>query len=103
MYQRSCDVALGSPFNIASYSLLTHLLAKHCGLEAHEFIYFMGNCHLYEDHIEPMKMQIERVPFEFPTIEIKGLVKENINEYEVEDFVLHGYQSHEAIKMSMVA
>lgn len=103
MYQRSCDVALGSPFNIASYSLLTHLLAKHCGLEAHEFIYFMGNCHLYEDHIEPMKMQIERVPFEFPTIEIKGLIKENINEYEVEDFVLHGYQSHEAIKMSMVA
>ena len=51
MMQRSVDVPLGSPFNIASYSFLTHLLAKHCGLEAHEFIYFMGNCHIYEDHI----------------------------------------------------
>lgn len=55
MYQRSCDVPIGSPFNIASYCFLTHLLAKHCGLEAHEFIYFMGNCHIYEEHIEPIK------------------------------------------------
>lgn len=102
MYQRSCDVPLGSPFNIASYSFLTHLLAKHCGLEAYEFVYFMGNCHIYEDHIEPMRTQIERKPFEFPTIEIKTL-RDNINEYELEDFVINGYQSGEQIQMNMVA
>lgn len=102
MYQRSCDVPLGSPFNIASYSFLTHLLAKHCGLEAYEFVYFMGNCHIYEDHIEPMRTQIERKPFEFPTIEIKTL-RDNINEYDIEDFVINGYQSGEQIRMNMVA
>ncbi len=102
MYQRSCDVPLGSPFNIASYSFLTHLLAKHCGLEAYEFVYFMGNCHIYEDHIEPMRIQIERKPFEFPTIEIKTL-RDNINEYEIDDFVINGYQSGEQIRMNMVA
>ena len=102
MYQRSCDVPLGCPFNIASYSFLTHLLAKHCGLEAYEFVYFMGNCHIYEDHIEPMRTQIERKPFEFPTIEIKTL-RDNINEYEIDDFVINGYQSGEQIRMNMVA
>jgi thymidylate synthase len=102
MYQRSCDVPLGSPFNIASYSFLTHLLAKHCGLDAYEFVYFMGNCHIYEDHIEPMRTQIERKPFEFPTIEIKTL-RDNINEYEIDDFVINGYQSGEQIRMNMVA
>ena len=102
MYQRSCDVPLGSPFNIASYSFLTHLLAKHCGLEAYEFVYFMGNCHIYEDHIEPMRTQIERKPFEFPTIEIKTL-RDNINEYEIDDFVINGYQSGDQIRMNMVA
>ena len=74
MYQRSCDVSLGQPFNIASYSFLTHLLAKHCGLEAYEFVYFMGNCHIYEDHIEPMKEILNRTPYEFPTINIKNIV-----------------------------
>jgi thymidylate synthase len=102
MYQRSCDVPLGCPFNIASYSFLTHLLAKHCGLEAYEFVYFMGNCHIYEDHVEAMRTQIERKPFEFPTIEIKTL-RDNINEYELEDFVINGYQSGEQIRMNMVA
>jgi thymidylate synthase len=102
MYQRSCDVPLGSPFNIASYSFLTHLLAKHCGLEAHEFIYFMGNCHIYEDHIEAMRVQVERQPFEFPKIEIKA-TRENIDDYLVDDFVISGYQSGEPIKMKMVA
>jgi thymidylate synthase len=102
MYQRSCDVPLGSPFNIASYSFLTHLLAKHCGLEAHEFIYFMGNCHIYEDHIDAMRIQVERQPFEFPKIEIKT-TRDNINEYVVDDFVISGYQSGEPIKMKMVA
>lgn len=102
MYQRSCDEFLGIPFNIASYSFLTHLLAKHCGLEAYEFVHFMGNCHLYENAIDAAKLQITREPFEFPTISIKQ-VKENINDYNVEDFEIHNYQSLEAIKVAMVA
>jgi thymidylate synthase len=78
------------------------LLAKHCGLEAHEFVYFTGNCHIYEDHIEPLKEVLNRAPFPFPTVSIKN-VKDNINDYEVDDFVIENYQSHEVIKMSMVA
>jgi thymidylate synthase len=102
MYQRSVDSILGQPFNIASYCFLTHLLAKHSGLEAHEFIYFMGNCHLYENAIDAAKLQITREPFEFPTLSIKQ-VRENINDYQVEDFEIHNYKSHEAIKVDMVA
>ena len=102
MYQRSCDVGLGGFFNIASYSFLTHLLAKHCGLEAYEFVYFMGNCHIYEDHIEPLKEILNRTPYEFPTINIKN-IKENINDYTVDDFEIINYKSHDVIKMKMVA
>ena len=102
MVQRSCDFFLGIPFNIASYSLLTHLIAKHCGLEAYEFVHFMGNCHLYENAIEAAELQITRQPFPFPTVSIKQ-VKENINDYQVDDFEIHNYKSHEAIKVAMVA
>ena len=102
MVQRSCDEFLGVPFNIASYSFLTHLIAKHCGLEAYEFVHFMGNCHLYENAIDAAKIQITRKPFPFPTVSIKQ-VRENINDYTVEDFEIHNYQSHEAIKVAMVA
>jgi thymidylate synthase len=102
LMQRSADFPLGIPFNIASYSFLTHLIAKHCGLQAYEFIHFLGNCHIYEDHIEPIKEQIKRVPFPFPTISIKE-IKDNINDYQVEDFEIHNYQYHPQIKMKMVA
>ena len=102
MYQRSVDTVLGCPFNIASYSFLTHLLAKHCGLEAYEFVYFMGNVHLYENAIDAAKLQITRQPFEFPTVSIEQ-TRENINDYQVEDFVINNYCSHEAIKVAMVA
>lgn len=102
MVQRSVDTILGQPINIASYSFLTHLIAKHCGLEAYEFIHFMGNCHLYENAIEAAKLQITREPFEFPTVSINQ-VRGNINDYQVEDFELHNYTSHEAIKVAMVA
>ena len=102
MVQRSCDFFLGIPFNIASYSLLTHLIAKHCGLEAYEFVHFMGNCHLYDNAIEAAELQIQREPYPFPTVSIKQ-IRENINDYQVDDFEIIGYQSHDAIKVAMVA
>ena len=102
MYQRSNDEACGTSFNIASYSFLTHLLAKHCGLKATEFVYFKGDCHIYEDHIEGMKLQLTRKPYPFPTVSIKQ-IRENINDYQVEDFELHNYQHHPQIKFQMVA
>ena len=102
MYQRSVDSILGLPFNIASYSMLTHLIAKHCGLEAYDFVHFMGNCHLYDNAIDAANLQITREPFPFPTVTIKQ-VRGNINDYQIEDFILENYQSHEAIKVAMVA
>ena len=102
MVQRSCDFFIGIPFNVASYSLLTHLIAKHCGLEAYEFVHFMGNCHLYENAIDAAQLQIARKPFEFPTVSITQ-VRDNINDYQVDDFEIIGYQSHEAIKVAMIA
>jgi thymidylate synthase len=102
MYQRSNDEACGTSFNIASYSFLTHLIAKHCGLEPYEFVYFKGNCHIYEEHVDGLKLQITREPYPFPTVSIKQ-VRENINDYQVDDFEIHNYQHHEPIKFQMVA
>ncbi len=102
MYQRSNDEACGTTINIASYSFLTHLLAHHCGLEAYEFVYFKGNCHIYEEHIEGIKTQLQREPFEFPTLTINNL-KEKIDDYQVEDFIINNYQHHPQIKFQMVA
>lgn len=102
MYQRSVDTVLGQPFNIASYSFLTHLLAKHCGLEANEFVYFMGDCHIYEEHLEDIQAQLQREPFPFPTLSI-AQVRENIHDYCVDDFQIHEYQHHPALKFRMVA
>ena len=101
LYQRSCDFFLGIPFNIASYSMLTHLLAKHCGLEAYEFIHFMGNSHLYENAIDACKLQVQREPYPFPTVSIKQ-IRVNISEYQLDDFEVHNYISHEQIKVEMV-
>jgi thymidylate synthase len=104
LYQRSGDVGLGVPFNIASYSFLTHLIAQHCGLIAHEFVYFLGNAHIYENHIEALKEQLTRSPLDFPKLSFKdGIVREKIEDYQVDDFIVSGYQSRDAIKMEMSA
>ncbi len=100
LYQRSGDVGLGVPFNIASYSFLTHIIAKHCGLKATEFNYFLGNAHIYDDHIEPLKKQLYNVPHTFPRIEI---IKnhDNIDNFCVEDIKIIDYIHFESIKMEM--
>lgn len=100
LYQRSGDVGLGVPFNIASYSMLTHLLAHHCGLDAHEFVYHLGNAHIYDDHVEALKEQCRREPHEFPKIAIRAM-HDDINDYQVSDFDVQEYQCHEAIPMTM--
>ena len=100
LYQRSGDVGLGVPFNIASYSFLTHLLAKHCGLEAGQFVHFIGNAHIYDDHIEPLKLQLNNEPYDFPNLEIKEK-RENIDDYKFEDFKVNNYKFHKVIKMDM--
>lgn len=102
LYQRSADVGLGLPFNIASYSFLTHILAHHCGLKASELIHFVGNAHIYEEHIEPLKKQLENEPELFPILRIKEK-REDIDDYQVEDFVISGYVSHKKINMKMRA
>ena len=100
MYQRSGDVGLGVPFNIASYSFLTCMIAKHCDLEPYEFVYHIGNAHIYDDHIETLKEQVERNPLPFPTLKIKEK-REKIEDYNLEDFELSDYVFHEPLKMKM--
>ena len=102
LYQRSVDEACGKSFNIASYSFLVHLLAKHCDLEPYEFIHYGSNCHIYSDHLDAMKEQITRTPYPFPTVEIVNK-RDNINDYVLEDFKIHNYDHHAAIKLKMVA
>jgi thymidylate synthase len=103
LYQRSGDVGLGIPFNVASYSFLTHIIAKHCNLVAKEFVHFIGNAHIYKEHLEPLKIQIQRSPYKFPKITIKRQ-HENIEDYTLEDIeFVEKYQYHPAIKMDMIA
>ena len=101
MYQRSGDIGLGVPFNIASYSALTHLIAHHCDLEPYEFIYFLGNAHIYENHVSALKEQVLRTPYEFPTIRISNK-RDDINDYCIDDFHLENYKFHKPLKMTMI-
>ena len=97
LYQRSADVFLGVPFNIASYALLTHMVAQQCDLEPGEFVWTGGDCHLYVNHLEQADMQLERAPLALPRLVIKRR-PESIFEYRFEDFELVGYEAHPSIK-----
>ena len=97
LYQRSADIFLGVPFNIASYALLTHMMAQQCDLDVGEFIWTGGDCHLYVNHFEQARLQLSREPLPLPRLEIKRR-PESIFDYQFEDFAVVGYQSHPAIK-----
>jgi len=97
LYQRSGDVFLGTPFNIASYALLTMMMAQVCGLQVGEFIYTLGDAHLYLNHIEQAKLQLSREPRELPKMIINPNVS-SIFDFVYEDFNLEGYNPHPAIK-----
>ena len=97
LYQRSADIFLGVPFNIASYALLTHMLAQQCDLDVGDFIWTGGDCHLYANHAEQVALQLSRAPFAYPTLAIKRRPA-SIFDYEYEDFEMLGYQHHAAIK-----
>jgi len=97
LYQRSADVFLGVPFNIASYALLTHMFAQQCDLEVGEFIWTGGDTHVYLNHLEQAKEQLSRMPYAPPQLRIVRK-PESIFDYRFEDFIIEGYQSHPAIK-----
>jgi thymidylate synthase len=100
MYQRSVDVFLGLPFNIASYALLTHLLAQVCDLGVGELIISMGDTHIYQSHLEQVKEQLTRDPLSLPTLKLNPLIKD-IDKFVMDDIQLEGYKSLESIKAQM--
>nr|XP_025742433.1 thymidylate synthase isoform X2 [Callorhinus ursinus] len=100
LYQRSGDMGLGVPFNIASYALLTYMIAHITGLKPGDFIHTLGDAHIYLNHIEPLKMQLQREPRPFPKLRILRKV-ETIDDFKAEDFQIEGYSPHPTIKMEM--
>jgi thymidylate synthase len=112
--QRSCDVGLGIPFNIASYGLLLEIIAKEVNMVPYELIGNLGDCHIYNDHLDGVKEQLNREPFPLPKLNINtefwqtesgecglGLLKTNLQGFEINDFTLENYQSHLAIKLPL--
>lgn len=100
LYQRSADIFLGVPFNIASYALLTMMIAQVCGLEAGDFVHTLGDAHLYSNHIEQTKLQLSRKPFPLPHMNINPDVS-SIFDFKYEDFELVGYEAHPHIKAAV--
>jgi thymidylate synthase len=100
MYQRSCDMFLGVPFNIASYSLLTAMIAQVCGLQVGEFVHVLGDAHIYLNHVEQVKEQLTREPLPAPTLWLNPDIKD-ITKFTMADIRLDGYESHQAIKAEM--
>ena len=98
LYQRSCDMFLGVPFNIASYSILIHIIAKECGYEVGEFIHSLGDFHIYEEHFEQVKIQLSREPKKLPILKFN---QKNIHEYKTSDFELINYEHHPKIVAPM--
>ena len=97
LYQRSADIFLGVPFNIASYALLTHMLAQQCDLEVGDFIWTGGDCHIYSNHFEQVETQLARAPFAYPTLSLKRRPP-SIFDYTFDDFELIDYRHHAPIK-----
>jgi thymidylate synthase len=97
LYQRSADAFLGVPFNIASYALLTHMIAAQCDLEVGEFIWTGGDCHIYKNHLEQVDLQLSRTPMQLPQLEIKRRPA-SLFDYTYDDFVIHNYEAHPHIK-----
>lgn len=100
LYQRSADIFLGVPFNIASYALLTHIVAQQCNLEVGDFIWTGGDCHLYSNHLEQVNLQLSREPYPYPKLNIKRRPA-SINDYEFDDFEIIDYQCHPHIKAAV--
>ncbi|GEE02536.1 thymidylate synthase [Gordonia spumicola] len=96
LYQRSADLFLGVPFNIASYALLTHMMAQQAGLEVGDFVWTGGDCHIYDNHVEQVTEQLSREPFAYPTLDLRKAA--SIFEYEFDDIAIVDYTSHPAIK-----
>jgi len=97
LYQRSCDTFLGLPFNIASYALLTHMVAQQCNLGVGDFVWTGGDVHIYHNHIDQVNLQLTREPYPLPTLNIKRR-PDSIFDYQFEDFEILNYQSHPGIK-----
>lgn len=100
MYQRSADLGLGIPFNIASYAALTHMMARVTGTEAYELIMQLGDAHVYRDHIDALQIQITREPRPFPKLRWAREV-EDIDDFKFEDFIVEGYKPHPKLEMKM--
>jgi thymidylate synthase len=107
MYQRSADVFLGVPFNIASYALLTHILAREVGLEVGDYVHTIGDAHIYSNHFEQVREQLSREEYQLPSLEISDefnlsdRLKNGFNLNDVDCFKLTNYQSHDTIKAIM--
>jgi len=97
LYQRSADIFLGVPFNIASYALLTHMLAQQCDLDVGDFIWTGGDCHIYSNHFEQVQTQLSREPHPYPVLHIKRK-PDSLFDYVLDDFEVLDYQHHPAIK-----